>query len=55
MLEVLDTYQVSVKRKCENGPEGPDESGGGPLLIWIYTELHIIELREEVHSNHEMN
>ncbi|XP_050922948.1 NACHT, LRR and PYD domains-containing protein 12 isoform X38 [Lates calcarifer] len=55
LQEVLDEYQISLRRRCERVTEGTDGTGSRTLLNRIYTELYITEGQsEEVNTQHEV-
>ncbi|XP_044229444.1 NACHT, LRR and PYD domains-containing protein 12-like [Thunnus albacares] len=55
LQEVLNTYKISLRLKCQHVTEGTDESESETLLSRIYTELYITEGKsEDVNTQHEV-
>ncbi|XP_067466979.1 NLR family CARD domain-containing protein 3-like isoform X1 [Thunnus thynnus] len=55
LQKVLNTYKISLIRRCQHVTEGTDESGSETLLSSIYTELYITEGKsEDVNTQHEV-
>ncbi|KAK2817622.1 hypothetical protein Q5P01_025813 [Channa striata] len=55
LQQVLDEHKISLRTRCECVTEGSDETGIGPLLNRIYTELYITEGQsEEVNTQHDV-
>ncbi|XP_044228210.1 NACHT, LRR and PYD domains-containing protein 12-like [Thunnus albacares] len=55
LQKVLNTYKITLIKKCQHVTEGTDEGGSETLLNSIFTELYITEGKsEEVNTQHEV-